>query len=298
MGSTRCLGQTSVSTQYEIPGGVSADAGRARLGLRTQYPLSNAWSIDGSLEQILDFSDGGSRSAALLGTSFDTGDVNAPASYQFNLEDNLSRHLLSAGSNFRVSTELFGGVNALYSPELGARTGAEGRPQGFSFNVVGAYRGAVIDVLTSHTGLFGSLSPGGSQLTSAYSFSNVPTGTYSVTVAASGYVVTTAARTITVASGTSPTVQAIGLAQPPAPVPCSATCAGNNTASDRTQTVDAGKLTPAKSVRNVTTNSVSSSAGSGKPGMSSSTASPTAIRVKARLQTPLSVILFRERPRR
>ena len=160
LGGTRYRGQTSVSTQYELPGGVSADAGRARLGLRTQYPLSNAWSIDGSLEQILDFSDGGSRSAASLGTSFDTDDVDAQASYQFSLENSLPRHLLSAGSNFRVSDRLFGGVNALYSLEPNAEA-----PQGFSFNVAGAYRGAVLDVLTSHTGLFGSLSPGGSQLT-------------------------------------------------------------------------------------------------------------------------------------
>ena len=165
LGGTRYRGQTSVSTQYELPGGVSADAGRARLGLRTQYPLSNAWSIDGSLEQLLDFSDGGSRSAASFGTTFDTEDVDAQASYQFSLENNLSRHLLSAGSNFRVNDGLFGGVNALYSLELGDRTGAEGPSQGFSFNVAGAYRGAVLDVLTSHTGLFGSLSPGGLQLT-------------------------------------------------------------------------------------------------------------------------------------
>ena len=160
VGGTRYRGQTSVSTQYELPGGVSADAGRARLGLRTQYPLSDAWSIDGSVEQILDFSDGTSRSAASFGTTFDTGDVDAQASYQFSLDDNLTRHLLSAGSNFRVSDGLFGGVNALYSLEPGTET-----PQGFSFNVAGAYRGAVFDVLTSHTGLFGSLSPSGAQLT-------------------------------------------------------------------------------------------------------------------------------------
>ena len=160
LGSARYRGQTSVSTQYEIPGGVSADAGRARLGLRTQYPLSNAWSIDGSLEQILDFSDGGSRSAASFGTTFDTDDVDAQASYQFSVESGLSRHLLSAGSNFRVSDGLFGGVNALYSLEPNAE-----QPQGFSFNVAGAYRGAVLDVLTSHTGLFGSLSPDGAELT-------------------------------------------------------------------------------------------------------------------------------------
>ena len=160
LGSTRYRGQTTFSTQYELPGSVSADAGRARLGLRTQYPLSNAWSIDGSLEQILDFSDGGSRSAASFGTSFDTEDVDAQASYQFSLENSLARHLLSAGSNFRVSDHLFGGVSALYSLEPNAKT-----PQGFSFNVAGAYRGAAVDVLTSHTGLFGSLSPSGAQLT-------------------------------------------------------------------------------------------------------------------------------------
>ena len=42
--------------------------------------------------------------------------------------------------------------------------------------------------------------------------------------------------------------------------------AGNNSASDLTSTVDAGSLTLIKSVRNVTTNSGFSSAGSGKPG--------------------------------
>ncbi len=160
LGGARYRGQTSVSTQYEIPGGLSADAGRARLGLRTQYPLSDTWSIDGSIEQILDFSDGGSRSAASFGTTYDTDDVDAQASYQFSLDAGLTRHLLSAGSNFRVNDHLFGGVNALYSLEQGTE-----EPQGFSFNVAGAYRGAVIDVLTSHTGLFGSLSPDGSQLT-------------------------------------------------------------------------------------------------------------------------------------
>ena len=160
LGGTRYRGQTSVSTQYELPGGLSADAGRARLGLRTQYPLSDAWSIDGSIEQTLDFSDGTSRSAASFGTTYDTDDVDAQASYQFSLDSGLTRHLLSAGSNFRVNDHLFGGVNALYSLEPDTE-----EPQGFSFNVAGAYRGAVVDVLTSHTGLFGSLSPAGAQLT-------------------------------------------------------------------------------------------------------------------------------------
>ncbi len=164
LGGTRYRGQTTLSTQYELPGGVSADAGRARLGLRTQYPLSNAWSIDGSLEQLLDFSDGGSRSAASFGTTYDTDDVDAQASYQFSLADSLTRQLLSAGSNFRVNDHLFGGVSALYSLELGGAD-TEGSLQGFSFNIAGAYRGAVIDVLMSHTALFGSLAPGGAELT-------------------------------------------------------------------------------------------------------------------------------------
>ena len=163
LGGSRYRGQTSLSTQYELPGGLSAAAGRARLGLRTQLPLSDAWSISGSVEQLLDFSGGSSRSAASLGTTYDTDNVDAQASYQFSLESGLSRHLLSAGSNFRVSDTLFGGVSALYSLEPGD-TAADG-PQGFSFNVAGAYRGPVIDVLTSHTALFGSLSPSGSQLT-------------------------------------------------------------------------------------------------------------------------------------
>lgn len=156
LGDDAYRGRTSVSTQYELPGGSSPEAGRARLGLRTQLPLSDVWSVDGSFEQLLDLTGDDDVSAATLGTDYDTDDLDAEASYQFSLEGAQARHLLGAGANFRVNDGLFGGVNVLASLEPGA---TETPAQGFSFNVAGAYRSVGLDVLTSHTARFGSLAP-------------------------------------------------------------------------------------------------------------------------------------------
>ena len=90
-----------------------------------------------------------------------------------------------------------------------------------------AFTAATVTVTLTNTATNAALTT--TTTTGSYTFSNVSPGTYNVTAAASGYVVTTAARTVTVASGTSSTVQATGLAQNPAPTACSVLYAGGIT---------------------------------------------------------------------
>ncbi len=87
-----------------------------------------------------------------------------------------------------------------------------------------AFTAATVTVTLTNTTTGATLTT--TTATGSYTFNNVSAGTYNISATASGYSVTTAARTVTVTSGTSSTVQAIGLAQPPAPVPCSVTFAG------------------------------------------------------------------------
>ncbi len=147
-------GRTTAIAQYELTGGLSAEAGRLRLGVTSLYPLSDAVSLEASLEQVFDLADG-DETATVVATS---------ASHQSEKEDGDLRyearfgggvkHLLTAGTTFAVSDDLFGGITAVYLSDTG-----QAARQGLTFSVAGAYRGEGFDLLGSYQAAFGNLAP-------------------------------------------------------------------------------------------------------------------------------------------
>ena len=157
------LGTTTVIAQYELAGGVAGEAGRVRVGVSSLYSVNDRLSVEGSVDQTLDFGgDGGGDATVLaLGGAYVERDVAADARYELRFGENV-KHVLVGSAVFALDENLFGSVSLDYLSERGGSSGEEaGAEQGFRLGVAAAYRGEKVSVLANHTGAFGSLAPEG-----------------------------------------------------------------------------------------------------------------------------------------
>ncbi len=161
------LGTTTVTAQYELAGGVAGEAGRVRVGVSSLYPVNDRLSLEGSVDQALDFGGGedgnknGGESATVLalGGTYKERDVAADARYELRFGAN-TKHVLVGSAVFALDEDLFGSISLDYLSE-GSNEGEDVGPrQGFRLSVAAAYRGERLSVLASHAGAFGSLAEG------------------------------------------------------------------------------------------------------------------------------------------
>ena len=153
-------GSTTVTAQYELPGGVSAAAGRVRLGLDTTLPLSETLSLQFGAEyrRGLSSADGvqgdaqkDTQVAVRAGANYDTDDLDAALRYEVSWNPAASKHVIVGGSTFALSDRLYGSVTGTYLYDSAQGSGA-------SFGVAGAYRGERLVLLTNNEARFGALS--------------------------------------------------------------------------------------------------------------------------------------------
>ena len=155
------LGTTTVTAQYELAGGVAGEAGRVRVGVSSLYPVNDRLSLEGSVDQTLNFSgdgDGkGDATVLALGGAYVERDVAADARYELRFGESV-KHVLVGSAVFALDEDLFGSISLDYLSERGGSFGEEaGSSQGFRLGVAAAYRGEKVSVLANHTGAFGSL---------------------------------------------------------------------------------------------------------------------------------------------
>ncbi len=149
------LGSTTVTAQYELPGGVSAAAGRVRLGVDTTLPVSEALSFQFGAEYRRSLSGADTTEAALrAGAVYDSDDIDAALRYEVSWNPTATKHVVFGGSTFALSERLYGSVTGTYLTD-----GARG--SGFTFGVAGAYRGERVSLLTNNQAQFGALSRDG-----------------------------------------------------------------------------------------------------------------------------------------
>ncbi|MFU8888124.1 MAG: hypothetical protein ACNA8N_05950 [Trueperaceae bacterium] len=146
------LGTTTVTAQYEIPTGVSAGAGRVRLGLDTTLPVGAHVSLRGSVEQTLDLGGGEGITVVGLGARYDAERLDASLLYELRLEGPDVKHVARAGSTLAIDEDLFASASVTYVDE-GARSG-------LGLSVAAAYRGDRFDLLTDHRAGFGAFAVG------------------------------------------------------------------------------------------------------------------------------------------
>jgi hypothetical protein len=152
-GSTLALGRSTVTAQYEIPGGVSATAGSLRVGLDTRYPLSDQLRLEGSAAREVDLGDpAGSATVLTAGLVFDGDAFDASARYEVRFTKDGTKQVATAGATGALGAATFGSVQLRYLVDPAATA-----PQGLSFSVAGAYRGDRASLLTHHRGSFGNL---------------------------------------------------------------------------------------------------------------------------------------------
>ncbi len=147
------LGRSTVTAQYEIPGGVSASAGSLRVGLDTRLPLGERWSVEGSVAQQLDLADA-ARNATVLtaGLSYDGDTLDASARYEVRFTGEGTKQVATAGATGALGAAGFGSVQLRYLDDPAADP-----RHGFGVSVAAAYRGDRVSLLTHHRGRLGSL---------------------------------------------------------------------------------------------------------------------------------------------
>ena len=147
------LGRSTVTAQYEIPGGVSASAGSLRVGLDTRLPLGERWSVEGSVAQQLDLADA-ARNATVLtaGMTYDGDTLDASARYEVRFTGEGTKQVATAGATGALGAVGFGSVQLRYLDDPAADP-----RHGFGVSVAAAYRGDRVSLLTHHRGRLGSL---------------------------------------------------------------------------------------------------------------------------------------------
>ena len=162
---TTDLGTTTVTAQYELAGGVSGEAGRVRVGVGSLYPVNDRLSIEGSVDQTVEFGgdeNGGGEDATVLtlGATYNERDYDADARYELRFGENV-KHVLTGSAVFALDEDLFGSMTLDYLSEGRSESRGEGADQGFRLGLAAAYRGENLSILANHTGAFGSLAPEG-----------------------------------------------------------------------------------------------------------------------------------------
>jgi hypothetical protein len=146
-------GRSTLTAQYEIPGGVSATAGSLRVGLDTRYPLTERISLEGSVSREVDFA-ASSRGATVLtaGLSYDDEALDASARYEVRFTPTGAKQVATASATGALARTTFGSIQLRYLDDPSATT-----RKGFSVSVAGAYRGDRLSLLTHHRGKTGAL---------------------------------------------------------------------------------------------------------------------------------------------
>ena len=152
------LGTTVLRAQYDIPGGTAVTAGRVRLGLESNYPVTEHLSLELGAERVQDLTSSSQTETALrLGAQYSDDDVQASARYELNWNEARLKQNATAGLNFAVSEKLYSRITGTYVYEPG-RTGLE-------FGVSAAYRGDILSVLADNKLELGVFGRTGSALT-------------------------------------------------------------------------------------------------------------------------------------
>ena len=153
------LGTTTVTAQYELPGGLSAEASKVRLGLDTTYPVTENLSVDLGAEHRRDLNDPAQTTTVLrTGATYDTEDFDTSVRYEVSFDPTHTKHVITAGSNFALNERWFGSLTGTYVLDSADKSG-------FSFSVASAYRGDRLSVLTQNTVQFSDLASEGDNLT-------------------------------------------------------------------------------------------------------------------------------------
>ncbi len=176
------LGRTSLLAQYEVPERISSEVSRLRFGLRTRYPVTEGFSLEGSLEQVLELGNATqpdepdipdadapepkpdeipteTPDAPTDVTVFGVGAIYERQDYDLDFRYELSvapaavKHTLSAGSAFAFSDALFGSSRLTFLSDSAETPGV-----GLSLNASGAYRANRFSILSDHEARLGTLS--------------------------------------------------------------------------------------------------------------------------------------------
>lgn len=150
-------GRTRLTAQYELEGGVSGRAGRARLGVDTSYPLSDNLTLSGALSQTIGLDDPRDTVTALsAGVRYDTAQLTAEAAYDLRFGISV-RQAAFLGVTAALAEALYGSLtlDALSDsdPESGGR--------GFKVSLAAAYRGDRLTLLANHALRGGVYAPEG-----------------------------------------------------------------------------------------------------------------------------------------
>ncbi len=156
-GAALPLGRSTLTAQYEVPGGVDAATGSLRLGLDTRYPLTERLRVEGSLAQVFDLDDPDrNATVATAGLLYDGETLDASARYEIRFAPDGVKQVATAGATGALGSDTFGSVQFRFLDDPAAVV-----RQGFGVSVAGAYRGDRLTLLAHHRATVGNLQADG-----------------------------------------------------------------------------------------------------------------------------------------
>lgn len=153
------IGTTTLTAQYEVASGVSAEAGSVRLGIHTTYPITDTISIDAGIEHVQDFNGSqGDNTIVTLAANYDTADIDGSLKYEVAWNEARIKQSIAASTLFAVSDQLFASIDSTWLSDSSSKSG-------FRFGLATAYRGERITLLSNNNAQFNALAPTGDTLT-------------------------------------------------------------------------------------------------------------------------------------
>ncbi len=152
-GSALRLGSTRFSAQYAIPGGLSAEAANVRLGIDSNYPITEALTLQLGAEHKHVLSDSTQNQTVLrTGISYVTEAISSSLRYEINWTHVNTKQVLAASSTFALGERLYSSLSATLIQDSADKSG-------MSFGIATAYRGDRLVVLSNTTADFGAFAP-------------------------------------------------------------------------------------------------------------------------------------------
>jgi uncharacterized repeat protein (TIGR01451 family) len=149
------FGQTNVFATYDLDT-VSGDAGRARVGLATNIPLSDVFSVQLGADVNLTPNAGEPRAGISLGALYSDSSLKANARAQYSFLSTGTKQVYTAGliaqlgEQFTISPQ----IEYAYDPALWSNPGAT-FADGGTFSIALAYRGNNWSIISNNTAKFG-----------------------------------------------------------------------------------------------------------------------------------------------
>ena len=150
------FGQTNVFATYELDT-VNGDAGRARVGIATNIPLSEQLSLQLGADALLNPSATEPRASGFLGLQYSDDGFKGLTRAQLSFLPQGLKQVYTAGFIAQLSNEFVFSPTIEYAIDP-SQTGAV--KDGGTFSIAAAYRGWNWSVLTNNTGKFGLYSTG------------------------------------------------------------------------------------------------------------------------------------------